>query len=73
MCCFEVLLCNTPYYSKSRIEIKQNDKVTADMTVAFKVLDKIPEKKRGTGAIVCMCSAPGALRENILQIPCWFV
>ncbi|MBR7019676.1 MAG: ATP-binding protein [Lachnospiraceae bacterium] len=55
------------------IEIKQNDKVTADMTAAFKILDKVPEKKRGTGAIVCMCSAPGALRENILQIPCWFV
>lgn len=55
------------------IEIKQNDKVTADMTSAFQVLDKIPEKKRGTGAIICMCSMPGALRENVLQIPYWYI
>ncbi len=55
------------------IEIKQSDKVTADMTSAFQVLDKIPEKKRGTGAVVCMCSMPGALRENVLQIPYWYI
>ena len=55
------------------IEIKQNDKVTADMTSAFQVLDKIPEKKRGTGAVICMCSMPGALRENVLQIPYWYI
>ena len=55
------------------LEIKQNDKVTADMTSAFQILDKIPEKKRGTGAVVCMCSMPGSLRENILQIPYWFI
>lgn len=55
------------------IEIKQSSKVTADMTSAFQVLDTIPEKKRGMGAVVCMCSAPGALRENILQIPYWYI
>lgn len=55
------------------IEIKQNSKVAADMTSAFQILDTIPEKQRGMGAVVCMCPAPGALRENILQIPYWFI
>lgn len=55
------------------IEIKQNAKVTADMTSAFRVLDNIPEKKRGMGAVICMCPAPGALRENVLQIPYWYI
>lgn len=55
------------------IEIKQNSKATADRASAFQILDKIPDKKRGMGAVVCMCSAPGMLRENILQIPYWFI
>lgn len=55
------------------VEIKMNSKVTADMTAAFQVLDKIPEKKRGTGAILCTCPQPGMLRENVLQIPIWYV
>lgn len=55
------------------IEIKQNSSVTADMTSSFQILDKIPEKKRGTGAVVCMCSMPGALRDNVLQIPYWYI
>lgn len=55
------------------LEIKLNTNVTADMTAAFRVLDNLPEKKRGMGAVVCMCSMPGMLRENVLQIPCWYV
>lgn len=55
------------------IEIKQSSNVSADMTSAFQVLDKISEKKRGTGAVVCMCSMPGALRDNVLQIPYWYI
>ena len=55
------------------IEIKQSSNVSADMTSAFQVLDKIPEKKRGTGAVVCMCSMPGALRDNVVQIPYWYI
>lgn len=55
------------------VEIKMNSKVTADMTAAFQVLDKIPEKKRGTGAVLCTCPQPGMLRENVLQIPIWYV
>jgi hypothetical protein len=55
------------------IEIKQNSNVTADMTSAFRILDTIPEKKRGIGAVVCMCPAPGMLRDNVLQIPYWYI
>ena len=55
------------------IEIKQGTHVTADETAAFTVLDGIPDKKRGTGAIICTCPRPGALRENILQIPVWYI
>ncbi|MBQ7370750.1 MAG: ATP-binding protein [Blautia sp.] len=55
------------------IEIKKNTSVTADETSAFLVLDKVNEKKRGTGAIICNCPQPGMLRENILQIPVWYI
>ena len=55
------------------IEIKQGVNVNADETSAFTVLDKIENKKRGTGAIVCMCPQPGTLRENVLQIPVWYL
>ena len=55
------------------IEIKQSASVSADETASFLVLDKVTEKRRGTGAIVCTCPLPGMLRENILQIPVWFI
>lgn len=55
------------------VEIKQGTHVTADETSAFTVLDGIPDKKRGTGAIICTCPQPGALRENVLQIPVWYI
>lgn len=55
------------------VEIKMNPNVTADMTAAFQVLDKIPEKKRGMGAILCTCPQPGMVRDNVLQIPIWYI
>ena len=55
------------------VEIKRSSKVTADQTSAFSVLDGIPDKKRGMGAVICMCPQPGALRENILQLPVWYI
>ena len=55
------------------IKIKKNASVMADMTSAFQILDTIPEKKRGMGAVICMCPQPGALRENVLQIPAWYI
>jgi hypothetical protein len=55
------------------IEIKQSSNVTADATSSFQILDKIPEKKRGTGAVICMCPQPGILRENVFLIPVWYI
>jgi len=55
------------------IEIKKNANVSASDTSAFLVLDKIEGKKRGMGAILCSCPQPGVLRENIMQIPVWFI
>ena len=55
------------------IEIKQNAKVTADEASAFTVLDKVEEKKRGTGAIICSCPQPNLLRDNLLQLPVWYI
>lgn len=55
------------------VEIKRSSKVTADQTSAFSVLDGITDKKRGMGAVICMCPQPGVLRENILQLPIWYI
>jgi predicted AAA+ superfamily ATPase len=55
------------------IEIKASSHVTASETSAFMVLDKIPNKQRGMGAVVCMCPEPGMLRDNVLQIPVWYI
>ena len=55
------------------IEIKQNAKVTADEASAFTLLDKVEEKKRGMGAIICSCPQPNMLRENLLQLPAWYI
>lgn len=55
------------------VEIKRSSRVTADQTSVFSVLDGIPDKKRGMGAVICMCPQPGVLRENILQLPVWYI
>ncbi len=55
------------------VEIKRSSRVTADQTSAFSVLDMIPDKKRGMGAVVCMCPQPGMLRENVLMLPVWYI
>ena len=55
------------------IEIKKNISETAYATSAFQVLDRVEEKKRGMGAVISMCPAPGMLRENVLELPVWFI
>ena len=55
------------------IEIKQSICATADETSAFTVLDRVNDKKRGMGTVICCCPQPGMLRENILYIPVWFI
>ena len=55
------------------IEIKQSGNVIADEASAFTVLEKIENKKRGMGGIICMCPQPGMLRDNLLSIPVWYL
>ena len=55
------------------LEIKKNTSESASATSAFTVLDKIPEKKRGMGAVISLCPQPGKLRENVLEIPVWYI
>ena len=55
------------------VEIKMNAAAKSWMTGAFPVLDKVPDKKRGSGAVICNCPQPGALRENIFQLPVWYI
>lgn len=55
------------------IEIKKDERPDASMTSAFQVLNDLPDKKRGTGAVICNCSAPGAIRENIFAIPYFYI
>ena len=55
------------------VEIKQSSKPKADMTAAFQLLDTIPEKKRGMGAVVCLCPEPGVLRDNVLALPVRYI
>ena len=55
------------------IEIKQSTSVIAEETSAFTVLDKLDDKKRGCGAVICNCPHPGQLRDNILAIPVWYI
>ena len=55
------------------VEIKQNASVTAMDAAAFQILDKLDSHKRGTGAVICCCPQPGLLRENIIQLPVWYI
>jgi len=55
------------------IEIKKNTSETAYATSTFQVLDIVEDKKRGMGAVISMCPAPGKLRENVLEIPVWYI
>jgi len=51
------------------IEVKKSSSPKATDAVAFPVLDKITSKIRGQGAIVCNCSAPLHLRDNLIALP----
>ena len=55
------------------IEIKKNAQAKAVMASAFRVLDQISGKKRGMGGVICNCPDVGMIRENIFQIPVWYI
>lgn len=51
------------------LEIKLSANPKLSMTNAFDIIEKIPEKKRGIGAVVCMYEAPLWLNENTAALP----
>ena len=55
------------------VEIKMSTRPNPMMASAFDVLDRIPDKKRGMGAIVCLTDRKLYLRENLVALPLEFV
>lgn len=51
------------------VEIKMSANPRAEMGAANPILDKIPEKKRGMGIILCLTDKKLYLRENLLALP----
>lgn len=51
------------------VEIKMSTLPKATMASEFDILDGIPDKKRGLGAIVCMIDRKLYLRENLIALP----
>ena len=44
-----------------------------NMGAANPILDKIPDKKRGTGIILCLIDKKTYLRENLIALPIEYV
>lgn len=55
------------------VEIKMTGNPRADMASANTVLDKIPNKKRGMGVILCLIDQKTYLRENLIAMPIEFI
>ncbi|MBR4489351.1 ATP-binding protein [bacterium] len=55
------------------IEIKMSATPKAAMASEFDILDKIPENKRGTGAIICRVERKLYLRENLVALPVEYI
>lgn len=55
------------------VEIKMTGNPKASMGSANTILDKIPEKKRGMGVILCMVSQKTYLRENLVALPIEYI
>lgn len=51
------------------IEIKMTANPKASMTGAFRILDKVEEKKRGRGVIICQYPDKTSLRDNLISLP----
>lgn len=55
------------------VEIKMTGNPKADMGAANQVLDKIPDKKKGTGVILCLINKKTYLRENLIALPIEYI
>lgn len=55
------------------IEIKMSASPKADMASEFDILDGVPDKKRGMGAIICLYDKKIYLRENLVALPIEYI
>lgn len=55
------------------VEIKMSGNPKADMGAANQVLDKIPDRKRGMGVILCFVDRKLYLRENLIALPIEYI
>ena len=55
------------------VEIKMTGNPKASMATANTILDKVEEKKRGTGIILCLIDKKTYLRENLIALPIDYV
>ena len=55
------------------VEIKLSSSPKAEMASHFDVLDKIPDQKRGMGAIVCLYDKKLYLRDNLVVLPVEYI
>lgn len=55
------------------VEIKMSGNPKASMGATNQVLDKIPDKKRGVGIILCLIDKKTYLRENLLALPLEYI
>ncbi len=55
------------------VEIKMSTMPKAIMASEFDVLDGIPDKKRGMGAIICLIDRKLYLRDNLVALPLWYI
>ena len=55
------------------VEIKLTTMPKAIMASEFDFLDKVPEKKRGMGAIICLIDKKLYLRENLVALPLKYI
>ncbi|MDR0221582.1 MAG: ATP-binding protein [Lachnospiraceae bacterium] len=55
------------------VEIKMSANPRLDMTNAFDVIDRIPNKKRGTGVVLCMYDKVLWLNDNTAALPIEYI
>lgn len=55
------------------IEIKMTGNPKSGMGAANQILDKIPDKKRGLGVILCLIDKKTYLRENLVALPIEYI
>ena len=55
------------------VEIKMSGNPKASMGATNPVLDKIPDKKRGMGIILCLIDKKTFSRENLIALPIEYI